>query len=367
MHIILTGATGTLGSQILFSLLENRLHTIDRLYLITRKKNKTAPKERIFKMLESDIVPASIKKNKEIITEKIEVVDADKTLNPEEFLKTETAYYFIHSAGFVNLSVHPDSKEEIFKENLTLTQNIFNAYRPYLKKFIYISTAFSIGKLSGLLQDNYVDVEQKEYRNFYEASKHAAEKYLVKAGGQNNIPIQILRPSVLGGNIMDCPSFFISKYMVFYLFAKFFHRNTMDGSIRIQANEDSRLNIIPTDYVAKVITKVFDTEVKQLNIVNAKGTNVFNGISKILETVNFNNFKLTQELLDSATEFESTLEKFYYETIGVHLTPYLTSLPQEWDTSLLESILPMPKYNLEDYLVSTIEFVKSNGFRNQRW
>ncbi|WP_350293152.1 SDR family oxidoreductase [uncultured Croceitalea sp.] len=367
MNIILTGATGTLGSQVLFSMLESRFNELESLYLIVRKKNKTSPTERVSKMLKSSIAPDFISANENAISEKIQVVNAEEILTPEQFLLKGKRYYFIHSAGFVNLSVDPNSKEEIFKENLTLTQNIFEVYTPYLEKFIYISTAFSIGKLDSLLKDNYLTTEQADYRNYYEASKHAAEKYLVNAGNNAKIPVQILRPSVLGGNIINTPSFFISKYMVFYLFAKFFHRNTSSDSIRIQANKDSILNIIPTDYAAKVITKVFDTAIEQLNIVNSTGTNIFSGITKILETVDFRNFRLTQELIATATDFESTLEKFYYETIGVHLTPYLTSLPQEWDTTLLESILPIPKYNLEDYLVSTVEFAKTNGFRNQRW
>lgn len=367
MKIILTGATGTLGSQVLFSLLETRFNEIEELFLIVRKKNKISAKNRIETMLQSEVVPAFIMRNKEAVLKKIHVIDADQVLLPSNFLQSDTEYSFIHSAGYVNLSVNPDSKNEIFKENLTFTEQIFEVYKPYLKKFIYISTAFSIGKLSGLLENNYVGIEQNDYRNYYEASKHATEKYLVKAGEQANIPIQILRPSVLGGNIIDEPSFFISKYMVFYLFAKFFYRNNSTETVRIQANKFSKLNIIPTDYAAKVITKVFDTAVEQLNIVNSKGTDIFEGISKILETVNFKNFKVTQELLETASEFESTLEQFYYETIGIHLTPYLTAKPYDWDTTLLESILPIPQYNLEEYLVSTIEFAKINGFRNQRW
>lgn len=367
MNIILTGATGTLGSQILFSLLENRFAVLEKIYLIVRKKKLTSPESRINNMLSSSAVPDFIREHITAIEKKIEVISAEQLLQPNTFLKENTKYHFIHSAGFVNLSVDPNSKEEIFKENLTLTQKIFAAYKGYLSKFIYISTAFSIGKLEGFLSDNYVTIEQSEYRNFYEASKHAAEKYLVKAGQEAQIPIQILRPSVLGGNILDRPNFFISKYMVFYLFAKFFYRSSSLDFVRIQANADSKLNIIPTDYAAKVIAKVFDTDVEQLNIVNSTGTNIFSGIAKILETVNFKNFKLTEELMDTASDFESTLEQFYYETIGVHLTPYLTSKPYEWDTTLLESILPIPQYNLEDYLVSTIEFAKTNGFRNQRW
>lgn len=367
MNIILTGATGTLGSQVLFSLLESRFQEIEQLVLIVRKKNQTSPEQRIQKIVQSSIAPDFVKENQKAINNKLQVIDAENVLQPSNFILPKTSYYFIHSAGYVNLSIDPSSKEEIFAENLTFTQHIFKAYTPYLKKFIYISTAFSVGKLEGLLDDDYVSIEQKEYRNFYEASKHAAEKYLVTAGKTANIDIQVLRPSVLGGNIMDQPSFFISKYMVFYLFAKFFHRSNSDDRVRIQANADSKLNIIPTDYVAKVITKVFDTDVEQLNIVNPKGTEIISGISRILETVNFKNFNLTQELLETASEFESSLEQFYYQTIGIHLTPYLTAKPYEWDTTLLESILPIPQYNLEDYLVNTIEYAKTNGFRNQRW
>ncbi|KPM32858.1 Male sterility domain protein [Croceitalea dokdonensis DOKDO 023] len=367
MHIILTGATGTLGSQVLFSLLETRFSEIEQLVLIVRKKQRISPINRVKNMLESPMAPLFIKENLAAVHHKLMVVDADQVLQPQNFLRTNIPYYLIHSAGYVNLSIDPNSREEIFRENLTFTQHIFKAYTPYLRKFIYISTAFSAGKLEGLLNDDYVGLEQQEYRNFYEASKHAAEKFLVSAGKSSHIDVQVLRPSVLGGNILDKPTFFISKYMVFYLFAKFFHRSNSKDSVRIQANADSKLNIIPTDYAAKVITKVFDTAVEQLNIVNSKGTEIFTGISKILETVNFKNFNLTQELLETATEFESTLERFYYETIGIHLTPYLTAKPYEWDTTLLESILPIPQYNLEDYLVNTIEYAKINGFRNQRW
>ena len=367
MNIVLTGATGTLGSQVLFSLLETRFQEIGKLYLLVRKKKNSDAESRVAAMLESEAAPVFIKNNRKEITQKVVVVDAAHMLNPQRFLSPSDSYFFIHSAGYVNLSIDPSSKAAIFRENLTFTKDIFAAYKSYLKKFIYISTAFSVGKLDGILNDDYVAVEQNEYRNFYEASKHAAEKYLVKAGETHGIPIQILRPSVLGGNIMEQPSFFISKYMVFYLFAKFFHRSASNDAVRIQASKESKLNIIPTDYAAKVITKVFDTAVEQLNIVNSRGTQIFEGIVKILETVDFKNFRLTDELLATANEFESALEQFYYETIGVHLTPYLTAEPNEWDTTLLESILPIPQYNLNEYLGQTIAFAKTHGFRNQRW
>ena len=367
MKILLTGATGTLGSQVLFCLLEEKLSCLEMLYLPVRDKQSVSPKERIVKMLESEFSPEFIKKNMTEVLAKITVVSAKDMLHPERFLSGVQITHFIHLAGFVNLSVLPSAKDEIFKQNFDFTKSIFDAYASIIDKFIYISTAFSVGNVGGIIDNDYLKEEPAEYRNHYEASKYASEKYLAEAGALASIPVQILRPSVLGGNVMDASNFFISKYMVFYLFAKFFHKSTSDDCVRITACEESGLNIIPTDYAAKVIVTVFDTDVEQLNIVHSKTTRITQGITKILDTVSFDNFKLTKNLVTAETGFESKLEKFYYDTIGLHLTPYLTSKPCEWDTALLQEILPIPVYDLEEYLADTIKFAQKNEFKGQQW
>ncbi|MEP3209007.1 MAG: SDR family oxidoreductase [Maribacter sp.] len=366
-NIILTGATGTLGSRILFSLLEQKIEQIEKIYLPVRSKAAISPERRIQNMLSSSNIPEFIKKNSKAIANKIEVVDAKYILEPTTKLKSKNIDYFIHSAGYVNLSTDPAAKEEVFQENFDFTKNLFNHYGNQINKFVYISTAFSFGDVGGILKNDYVENRTGNYRNHYEASKHASEKFLLEQGKAKNIAVQILRPSVLGGNIEEAPNFFISKYMVFYLFAKFFNNNTSNDNIRISTNDFSGLNIIPTDYAAKVIVKVLETNIEQLNIVHAKETNMMKGISKVLDAVGFSNFTFTQEQITAATGFASKLEEFYYETIGVHLHPYLTSKPNEWDTALLESILPMPNYNLEDYLLQTVSFAKAANFRNQKW
>lgn len=367
MNIVLTGATGTLGSRILFSLMELRFEAIDTIYLPVRSKASLSPETRIENMLSSTYVPDFIKKNKEKVLKKIHVLPAEKLLAPSSFLGTKKIHYFIHSAGFVNLSTAPGAKEEIFKENLTFTKAIFNTFSDKIGKFVYISTAFAIGNIGGILDNDYTNKDLGNYRNHYEASKHASEQFLLKMGKEKNIPIQILRPSVLGGNIQEAPNFFISKYMVFYLFAKFFHHCNSKETIRITTNTDTGLNIIPTDYAANVIAKVLDSDIEQLNIVHTKETNMMKGIAKILEVVGFSNFTFTDEQITATTGFASKLEQFYYETIGVHLHPYMVSKPNEWDTALLESILPMPHYDLEEYLSQTVAFAKAKNFRNQKW
>lgn len=367
MNIILTGATGTLGSRILFSLLESKLHELKTIYLPVRGKKSLSPQMRITNMLLSEFAPEFIKKNKDEINGKIVVLDSDELLEPTKFLRQETIDFLIHSAGFVNLSTHLSAKKEIFEENLKLTQNIFNAYSTHIRKFIYISTAFSIGDIGGKLYNDYSGPTGKNYRNYYEASKHECEQFLMREGKARNIPVQILRPSVLGGNISDAPRFFISKYMVFYLFAKFFNNNKSRDKVRISANKGTGLNIIPTDYAAKVIVKVMDTDIEQLNIVHSQDTDLRQGMLRIFEAVGFTNYVFTQEKIDGKSGFGTQLEQFYYETIGVHLHPYLNSKPNKWDTALLESILPLPHYDLEDYLTDTVAFAKTKGFRNQKW
>lgn len=367
MNIILTGATGTLGSKILFSLFEQRSKSIKKVFLPIRSKNSTTPEERILKMLHSEYAPNYIKNNLQGILGKIQVIDATLLLSPTSFIRDEKIDFFIHSAGFVNLSTDQDAKEDIFKENFEFTKDIFKAYSPFIEKFIYISTAFAAGDIGGILDNDYSTKGKGKYRNHYEASKHASEKYLLEAGIDNNIPVQILRPSVLGGNIKDHPHFFISKYMVFYLFAKFFHNSNSEDLIRISTTETAGLNIIPTDYAAKVIVKAMDTDIEQLNIVHSKETNLMAGMSKIFDVVGFDNFRFTNEKINAMTGFKSDLEKFYYETIGIHLNPYLTSKPNQWDTALLESILPIPAYDLEEYLTQTVTFAKAKKFRSQSW
>lgn len=369
MKIILTGATGALGSQVLFELLQSRSSELEELVLVVRPKKGISPKKRIENLLSSPYAPLGASGKQLWEDKRIRVVSPEDLHQAETLFVRGANYTFVHLAGFVNLSQHPRHKEEIYKENLGFTQSLYTLLKPYLTKWVYISTAFAIGRKSGLIGNDYLSANNLDYRNYYEASKHASEQFLAERCREDAIELQILRPSVLGGNIYDSSPYFISKYMVFYLFAKFFAHMAKEGprSIRIAAGAESNLNIIPADYAAKVICKVMDQPIDQLNIAHAQGTPIEGGISHILKAVGFQGYRLTQDLISATSGFESALEKLYYETIGIHLTPYLTAAPSEWDTGLLESILPLPQYNIQEYLQSSVRYALANNFRNQSW
>jgi hypothetical protein len=85
------------------------------------------------------------------------------------------------------------------------------------------------------------------------------------------LPYQILRPSVIGGKMLSEEKTISFLKYGFLSLAKFFHftaqRRNEQENVRFIINEDTGLNIIPVDYVAKVIVKTFQrNDILQLTL-----------------------------------------------------------------------------------------------------
>lgn len=371
MKIVLTGGTGVLGSQIMFEILELFIkESIDgKLILISRGKKKRTALDRINELLSSSYTPKFLK---DIGTEKldqyIEVVDADLDSLKENFLGKIEGAYFIHSAGYVNLSTDEAHREKIFEENTKITKVILENFHHYIKKFIYIGTAFSSGERSGIVDNDYHNLDfVPKHRNAYENAKFHSEKFVAKRCKALGLPYQILRPSVICGKMLgDENKYFISKYMVFYLLAKFFYfaaqRKTEQENVRFTIGQMSGLNIIPVDYVAKVIVSVFRRDdIHQLNIVSHESLNLVKGLELIMKEVGYANYTIIPD--SPEFEYQNTTEKLYYESIGKHLKPYLVSSAKQFNTKLLNSILEIPLFN-DEIFTQLIRNAKLNNFKD---
>jgi nucleoside-diphosphate-sugar epimerase len=371
MKIILTGATGVLGSHIMYDILEHYIiNNIDgKLYLITRNKGKVSGKERIIELLSSNYTPKFLlEKGIVFLLQYIEIIDADLAQIQNFFTEKLKDSYFIHSAGYVNLSTDEDQKEKIFNENAVMTKTIFQLFSPFIKKFIYISTAFSSGARKGLIDNDFHNLNfELEHRNAYENAKYHSEEFVIEQCKALNLPYQILRPSVIGGKMLGTENrYFIPKYMVFYLMAKFFHftaqRKDQQQNVRFAISENTGLNIIPVDYVSKVIVSTFQrTDIVQLNIVHNQSFNLVKGLQLIMKEVGYSNFSIISNSLDF--DYKNTIEKLYYESIGKHLKPYLTCAASEYDTTLLNSILEIPKLDSESF-TNMIRYAKLHNFKD---
>ncbi|AOW09627.1 SDR family oxidoreductase [Flavobacterium gilvum] len=371
MKIILTGATGVLGSQIMYEILELFVkESIEgKLILIVRGKKKKTALERINQLLSSSYTPQFLRDiGLEKLDAYIEIVDTDLDAVEENFSTTIEGAYFIHSAGYVNLSTDEEHREKIFEENTKITKIILNNFHHFIKKFIYIGTAFSSGERSGLVENDFHNLGFiPKHRNAYENAKFHSENFVAQRCKALGLPFQILRPSVICGKMLgDENRYFISKYMVFYLLAKFFYfasqRITEQENVRFIMNKETGLNIIAVDYVAKVIVSVFRREdIQQLNIVSHKSLNLVKGLQLIMDEVGYSNYAIVPNT--PHFEYHNITEKLYYESIGKHLKPYLVSSAKEYNTTLLNSILEIPILDDETF-TQMIRYGKLNNFRD---
>ena len=372
MKIILTGSTGVLGSHIMYEILELFIQTpndANQLFIIARNNGKNSAGERINEFLSSDYTPKIIRdKGLTVLNQYLEIIDLDSNTIEETFLEKTKGAYLIHSAGYVNLSTDEDLKDKIFDENVLLTQKLFSIFHPYIKKFIYIGTAFSSGVRKGLIANDFHNLDFKpEHRNAYEYAKFHSENFIAKECKSIGLPFQILRPSVIGGKMLGTENnYFIPKYMVFYLLAKFFYftskRKGKQETVRFIINTDTGLNIIPVDYVAKVIVTTFERDdIEQLNIVNYNSFNMVQGLQLIMKEVGYTNFTLIPNNFDF--QYKNAIEKLYYESIGKHLKPYFIADANEYDTTLLNSILEIPKLDNDDF-TNLIRYAIANDFQD---
>jgi nucleoside-diphosphate-sugar epimerase len=372
MKIILTGATGVLGSHIMYEILElfiKNNNNNDKLYIIARNKGNNTALDRVNELLSSTYTPNLLKaKGLKKLHEYLEIIDVDLASVKDTFSEKIKGAYFIHSAGYVNLSTDEDLKEKIFDENAKITKALFTIFHPFIKKFIYIGTAFSSGIRKGLIDNDFHNLDFKpEHRNAYEDAKFHSENFIAQECKRLGLPFQILRPSVIGGKMLGNENnYFIPKYMVFYLLAKFFHftsqRKGEQENVRFIINEETGLNIIPVDYVAKVIVNTFERDdIEQLNIVNNKSFNIVKGLQLIMKEVGYTNFTLIQNTLDF--KYKNTIEKLYYESIGKHLKPYFITNANEYDTTLLNTILEIPKLDHEAF-TNMIRYAILNNFKD---
>lgn len=372
MKIILTGATGVLGSHIMYEILERFIQTpndANKLFIIARNNGKNSAIERINELLTSDYTPKILRdKGLKYLNQHLEIIDADLNAIKETFLESTKGAYLIHSAGYVNLSTDEDLKEKIFNENVLLTKKVFSVFHPFIKKFIYIGTAFSSGIRKGLIANDFHNLDfTPEHRNAYEYAKFHSENFIANECRAVGQPFQILRPSVIGGKMLGKENnYFIPKYMVFYLLAKFFYftskRKGKQEPVRFIINTDTGLNIIPVDYVAKVIANTFERDdIEQLNIVNYSSFNMVEGLQLIMKEVGYTNFTLIPNNFDF--QYKNTIEKLYYESIGKHLKPYFIADANEYDTTVLNSILEIPKLDNEAFS-NMIRYAIANDFQD---
>lgn len=370
---VLTGATGILGSHVLYELTRKCLEgeISGKLILLVRSSKTQTAQERIAKIFGKELIPDYLKEYRlEEILHWIRVVDVDlkdggATLNT--LRKHTQKAVFIHMASLVDLGKKESTRWKIYENNFLPTLDLLYRCKELTCKFVFISTAFASGERDGVIGDEFLNLNLKKrrFRNHYEEQKLLAEHEVSRICTENNIPFQILRPSIICGRLIDPPFFVIPKFLTFYLFGEFFYtiktrHNGTTEKVRISLNDTGVLNIVPVDYTAKAIVKALDhDEIREMNIANQFGVSIAEIAGTILECVEYMDY----DLVSAEPELKNHSEELYYKVIGEQFNLYIHSPKAEYHTRHLNTLMeevPMP--DIRQHLFDLLTYAYRNKF-----
>ena len=369
VNVFLTGATGLIGRHILYELLNLYAQGIilGGIHLLLRNTRLQCARERVDCIIEHPFIPEYLRHfDRRYLLSFIHPLEGDLTspgLAKSLGQLKNDGLYVIHSAASTNLFPTIQAEREVYENNYVGTLNFLKSIGNKARKFVYVSTVFSVGKQGGLIGDEFLAFPRQTFRNPYEKYKAVVEEKIADYCTVEGLDWQILRPGVVCGRLMDGPLYYTSKFDVFYGWGKFFYKykaNNKDG-IRIFVNKDSGVSILPVDYVAKAIVRAFLYNIKELNIVHPFCIPHTVYLSEILKQIGFDNYQFT----DKAPSDKTKMEDAYYRTAGKAMTPYFLSPNHHYDTAMLGKIMegikdPMVTANIGNLL----SFAITHGFQS---
>ncbi len=238
--VLLTGATGFLGMEMLARLLEQDDGDV---VCLIRAPSAPAASERLASVIERlyDEPPASLQRVRaipgDVAAEDLGLAKSDR----EALISDVTAV--VHCAASISFD---NSLEQARTVNTAGALRMIELSRAIaaggrLRRHLHVSTAYVAGRFHGLFRETDLDLGQG-FRNTYEQSKFEAEKAISEAG--DGLPLAIARPSIIVG---DSHSGWTSAFNVIYWPMRAFSRGLMD---EVAIDPDGVADIVPVDYVA---------------------------------------------------------------------------------------------------------------------
>ncbi len=253
--VLLTGATGFIGTQIARFLIEDDQVTI---LALTRADSTQDARRRVERNWWDwpELIQA--------LGSRIEVVCGDTCLPQlgltEANLRNavDRVTHIIHTAAdwrFLPL-------EELRKTNVEGTANVLelakkiNKHSP-IERFSHISTAYVAGARTGTVPEDALTDEFGFFTD-YERSKYEGELLVQQA--KTELPVSVFRPSMVVG---DSRTGAIKTFNTFYFPLRLY----LTGKMRFMPVKRSlKINVVPVDYVARAVTQLtFEPKAKGLN------------------------------------------------------------------------------------------------------
>jgi len=365
INIALTGVTGLLGSNILFEIIKTFYLNKQayHIYLFGRSSKGISFESRIKKeLLSTGLIYIFGKESSddEIIQEFLNnfsfiyyALQEDKLgLTQDDFIKISKTNFdaFIHCAAATGFANDQETFSKVNKVNVIGIKHILTLINEiYINKFIYVSSAYSSGRMSGQV---FPDIQYQDpfFPNHYQKSKYDAELLVKDFSKSNKLNTLIFRPSTIGGRLIEEPFGAVNKYDVFLGFAKGFIKikSVFRGSwinivedlysipLRMHIHPESGLNIVPVDFCAKLIVYA------ALNISKSQSYHLANHnfiLHKKYFPLIFDRIKIEGvNYIDYLPNDQSEIERVYYDNLGAIFDHYITQPPLYFDNQSMKEL-----------------------------
>jgi thioester reductase-like protein len=250
--VLLTGATGFVGMEVLVRVLEQ---TDRDVVALVRAADDAAAQARIDKLFETLIAPADRRAHRR----RVHGVAADLEspgLGLSEATRdglTATIGAVVHCAASISFTLELEDARRINVEGTREILRLAAEARDYgsLDRVVHVSTAYVAGDRDGRARERQRDVGQ-EFRNTYEQTKLEAERLVHDSG----LPAAILRPSVIVG---DSVTGWTPAFNVIYWPLQAYARGLFE---QIPGDAEAPIDIVPVDTVADALLELLTGPVR---------------------------------------------------------------------------------------------------------